>query len=58
MINMDAAGIDIGSGEHWVAVPEDGDEGPGKPVALSPAGQLERRSYQKENRKIHENRYK
>jgi transposase len=26
MINRDAAGIDIGSGEHWVAVPEDRDE--------------------------------
>jgi len=26
MINKDAAGIDIGSGEHWVAVPEDRDE--------------------------------
>jgi transposase len=28
MINKDAAGIDIGSGEHWVAVPEDRDEEP------------------------------
>jgi transposase len=28
MINQDAAGIDIGSGEHWVAVPEDRDEEP------------------------------
>jgi transposase len=28
MINRDAAGIDIGSGEHWVAVPEDRDEEP------------------------------
>jgi transposase len=27
-INKDAAGIDIGSGEHWVAVPEDRDEEP------------------------------
>ena len=28
MINKDAAGIDIGSGEHWIAVPEDRDEEP------------------------------
>lgn len=28
LINKDAAGIDIGSGEHWVAVPEDRDEEP------------------------------
>jgi transposase len=28
MINKDAAGIDIGSGEHWVAVPEDRDKEP------------------------------
>jgi transposase len=28
MINKDAAGIDIGSEEHWVAVPEDRDEEP------------------------------
>jgi transposase len=28
MINKDAAGIDIGSGEHWVAVSEDRDEEP------------------------------
>jgi transposase len=28
MINRDAAGIDIGSGEHWVAVPEDRDAEP------------------------------
>ncbi len=28
MINKDAAGIDIGSGEHWVSVPEDRDEEP------------------------------
>jgi len=28
VINQDAAGIDIGSGEHWVAVPEDRDEEP------------------------------
>ena len=28
IINMDAAGIDIGSGEHYVAVPEDRDEQP------------------------------
>ena len=26
MIQPDAAGIDIGSREHWVAVPEDRDE--------------------------------
>ena len=28
MINPNAAGIDIGSEEHWVAVPEDRDEQP------------------------------
>jgi transposase len=28
IINKDAAGIDIGSAEHWVAVPEDRDEEP------------------------------
>lgn len=28
IINLNAAGIDIGSGEHWVAVPEDRDEQP------------------------------
>jgi transposase len=28
IINHDAAGIDIGSEEHWVAVPEDRDENP------------------------------
>ncbi len=28
MINKDPAGIDIGSGEHWVAVPGDRDEEP------------------------------
>ena len=28
IINPNAAGIDIGSGEHWVAVPEDRDEQP------------------------------
>jgi transposase len=28
IINTNAAGIDIGSGEHWVAVPEDRDEEP------------------------------
>ena len=28
IINTNAAGIDVGSGEHWVAVPEDRDEEP------------------------------
>ncbi len=28
IINTNAAGIDIGSEEHWVAVPEDRDENP------------------------------
>jgi len=28
LININAAGIDIGSGEHWVAVPKDRDEEP------------------------------
>ena len=27
-VNINAAGIDIGSEEHWVAVPEDRDEEP------------------------------
>ena len=27
-VHLDAAGIDIGSGSHWVAVPEDRDEQP------------------------------
>jgi transposase len=31
IINKDAAGIDIGSEEHWVAVPEDRDEEPVRP---------------------------
>jgi hypothetical protein len=31
IINNDAAGIDIGSEEHWVAVPEDRDEKPVRP---------------------------
>jgi transposase len=31
IINNDAAGIDIGSEEHWVAVPEDRDENPVRP---------------------------
>ena len=28
LININAAGIDIGSEEHWVAVPKDRDEKP------------------------------
>ena len=31
IVNNDAAGIDIGSEEHWVAVPEDRDENPVRP---------------------------
>lgn len=31
IINHNAAGIDIGSEEHWVAVPEDRDENPVRP---------------------------
>ncbi len=31
IINTNAAGIDIGSEEHWVAVPEDRDENPVRP---------------------------
>jgi transposase len=31
IINKDAAGIDIGSEEHWVAVPEDRDDEPVRP---------------------------
>jgi transposase len=31
IINNDAAGIDIGSEEHWVAVPDDRDENPVRP---------------------------
>ncbi len=31
IINNDAAGIDIGSEEHWVAVPQDRDENPVRP---------------------------
>ena len=30
-LNPNAAGIDIGSSEHWVAVPEDRDEQPIRP---------------------------
>ena len=30
MLNPDAAGVDIGSKEHWVAVPEDRDEQPAR----------------------------
>lgn len=31
IVNKDASGIDIGSEEHWVAVPEDRDENPVRP---------------------------
>ena len=31
LITPNAAGIDIGSSEHWVAVPEDRDENPVRP---------------------------
>ena len=35
-LNVNAAGIDIGSAEHWVAVPSDHDE---QPVAISKVNQ-------------------